>query len=365
MIGMDMWLLGRNMKQLSLLTFPRYSRYTQLKLTMVDRIRVMKTSSKKLLVATLCAVLTFTNKAKCNGQIILSTSNSPTGLSSESSAAVPSKSPLSYYNSIPPSYNPSLTNNASQVEFTSHDEWLDAVGGQDSLICIDFNDYFLGTNITTQYANSFGVTFTNGRYQVSRFSRFMDDGYGLFSFQGETHIQLYVESSAIGVNLYQKHLRIRLFDDNGTQVYESPEFDGPQSFIGVLPGLTFSKVTLDCWNSCANKLAGCCRYFNMDRICLQYEYWSAMPSVSPTTIAPSMSASPSTTTKSPSQMPSAAPSMSPSLAPPSTSATSTPIVTTDSIITPDNSSSATRNRVQNVLGLFTFWFLTFIYRRYP
>lgn len=325
----------------------------------------MKTSSRNLFVATLCTVLAFVNKAKCTGQI-LSTSDSPSGIPRESSA-IPSESPVS------PSFIPSTSLNdtigTSQVEFTSHNEWLDAVGGQDSLICIDFNDYSLGSDITTQYANSLGVTFTNGRYQVSRFSRFMD-GYGLFSFQGEIHIHLYAESSAIGVNLYQKYLRIRLLDDNGNQVYASSEFDGPQSFIGVLPHLAFTTVVLDCWNSCANEVAGCCRYFNMDRICFQSDF-SAMPSVAPTTVTPSMSASPTTTTRSPSFVPSAAPSelltLAPSTAPSATSSMSptiTPIASTgsSSIVAPKDSSSAQRTRVRTLLRLSMLCTLTLLYR---
>jgi hypothetical protein len=171
-----------------------------------------------MLVATaFCVVLAFPNRAKCTGQIVLSTGDFPA-----TSSAIPIESPAASSRSRSPSNNPSKAAlHSSQVEFTSHDDWMDAIGGNVSLICIDFNDFSLGTDITTQYQNSSGVTFTNGRYQVSRSSLFMD-GYGLFSFQDEIHINLYAESTAIGVNLYQKYLRVRLLDDNGDQSMSLP-----------------------------------------------------------------------------------------------------------------------------------------------
>jgi hypothetical protein len=360
-----------------------------LKLTMVNhRIRcVRKTASMNLLVSsTLCALL-LSYKAKCTvGQIIRlgdfdassgmpsseasssavpssessssatpseSTSAAP---SSESSSAIPSKSP---HHSTSPSSIPSIR----QVEFTSHEEWLDAIGGNDdSLMCIDFSDYALGTNITSQYANSSGITFTNGRYQVSRSAPFMN-GYGLFSFQGEIHIQLHgaASATAIGVHLYQKYLRIRLLDDSGNQGYVSSELDHPQNFVGaVVPrDLAFSQVVLDCWNDCANEQvsSGCCRFLNMDRICFQSEYYYSSPTISASFTPSVMGASPSPTPKmsSPFLLPHVS-SVPPTLVAPNSDPITVPI------IEPNDSSSAQQRTLVHtlLLRLPLYWFLTFL-----
>jgi hypothetical protein len=224
-------------------------------------------------------------------------------------------------------------------------------------MCIDFSEYALGTDIATQYTNSSGVAFTNGRYQVSRSASFMSDDYGLFSFQGEIHIHLQGEASAIGVHLYQKYLRIRLLDDKGIQAFVS-EFDHPQSFFGaVVPDLAFSQVVLDCWNGCAleNEVAGCCRFLNMDRICFRSEYnsyrttISASPSVAPSAFTPSVSASPSPTPKlSAPFVPSAVSSMS-------------PIASRGFIVVaPNDSASAQRTLAHTLVRLSIFWLFSFL-----